>query len=184
MATVNCPECKKGVLTERNGEYETVYRDRSDRSHRLKVPGVAWLECDACGEAVLDDRAMSIVEAARRKALRLLSPQEIRAFRMSLRKTQGAMSALLGIGEKTYTRWESGAFMQSEAFDRYLRLLRDDDENVLKLQEIANGKEVSEAAGMAVGARAVFDHIEDVPRVEERGRLFVELMTRGALYTV
>jgi hypothetical protein len=35
------------------------------------------------------------------------------------------MSRLLGVGEKTYCRWESGSFIQSVAFDNYLRLLRD-----------------------------------------------------------
>jgi putative zinc finger/helix-turn-helix YgiT family protein len=183
MEKLNCPECKEGGLVERRGNYETTYRDRNERSHRLIVPGVTWLECEKCGDVTLDDRAMSAIETARRGALGLLSPDKIRAFRMSLQKTQGAMSALLGIGEKTYTRWESGAFIQSEAFDRYLRLLMENNENLVLLQRIANlKKEKLESVNSAPAKRAVFDQLGDVARVEEQGRAFIDLFVRGALY--
>jgi putative zinc finger/helix-turn-helix YgiT family protein len=183
MANLICPECKEGNLVEHTGEYESTYRDRNDRTHRLRVPGVTWLECEKCGEAILDDRAMSIIEAARREALGLLSPEEIRGFRTSLQKSQGSMSALLGIGEKTYTRWESGAFIQSEAFDRYLRLLMENDENLALLQRIAIAKkEKLDSDKTSCTKRLVFDQIGDVARVEEQGRVFVELFVRGALY--
>jgi putative zinc finger/helix-turn-helix YgiT family protein len=183
MEKANCPECKEGVLVERTGDYETTYRDRNERSHRLRVPAVTWLECEKCGDVTLDDRAMANIEAARREALGLLSPDSIRAFRGGLQKTQGAMSALLGIGEKTYTRWESGAFIQSEAFDRYLRLLMENNENLVLLQRIANlKKEKLESANAGPAKRAVFDQLGDVARVEEQGRVFVDLFVRGALY--
>ncbi len=182
MKALTCPECKKGNLIEKKDDYETLYVDRDGRSQPLRVAGVAWLECDSCGEAVLDDRAMSIIEAARRTALGLLSPQEIRAFRLRLRKTQAAMSELLGIGEKTYCRWESGSYMQSEAFDRYLRLLIADDGNLRLLQEIANAKQAPEPVGRLGEVRVVFSYINDLRGIEERGRVFVDLMERGALY--
>jgi putative zinc finger/helix-turn-helix YgiT family protein len=183
MKKLNCSECKEGVVVERTGEYETTYKDRNERSHRLTVPGVTWSECKKCGDVTLDDRAMSIIEAARRGALGLLSPDNIRAFRVSLKKTQAAMSALLGIGEKTYTRWETGAFIQSEAFDRYLRLLMENNENLVLLQRIANSKKDNcESARLDPSRRTVFDQLGDVARVEEQGRVFVDLFVRGALY--
>jgi putative zinc finger/helix-turn-helix YgiT family protein len=183
MEKLNCSECKEGVLVERTGDYETTYRDRNERSHRLIVPEVTWLECDKCGDVTLDDRAMSAIETARRGALGILSPDKIRAFRMSLQKTQGAMSALLGIGEKTYTRWESGAYIQSEAFDRYLRLLMENDENLVLLQRITNLKKEKLEPGKAMPVkRAVFDQLSDVARVEEQSRVFVDLLVQGALY--
>jgi putative zinc finger/helix-turn-helix YgiT family protein len=183
MRKLDCPECKEGVLVERTGEYETTYRDRNERSHPLRVPGVTWLECEKCGDVTLDERAMSNIEAARREVLGLLSPDKIRAFRASLQKTQGAMSALLGIGEKTYTRWESGAFIQSEAFDRYLRLLMENEENLVLLQRIAIVKKEKLGLGSAVPSkRAIFDQLGDLARFEEQGRVFVDLLVRGALY--
>lgn len=183
MVNQNCPECKNGLLIERTGEYETVYRDRNERSLRLKVPGVTWLECENCGDTILDDRAISKIETARREAIGLLSPDDIRAFRTSLHKTQSGMSALLGIGEKTYTRWESGAFVQSEAFDRYLRLLMENHENLVLLLRIANAKsEKSDRDESNLTKRMVFDQIQDVARVKEQGRIFVDRLVRGTLY--
>lgn len=135
-----CPECAGGPLVEKHGDYETVYLDREERSHRLVVPNLTWLECGSCGEIVLDDAAMTTVEGARRQALGLLSPQEIRDLRTRLGRTQAGMSELLGIGEKTYCRWESGSYMQSEASDRYLRLLIAEQRNVELLEDIARSK--------------------------------------------
>ncbi len=135
-----CPECRKGSLVEKHGDYESVYMDREQRSHPLVVPGISWLQCDSCGEVVLDDAAMTAIEAARRQALGLLTPEEIRELRARLRRTQTGMSELLGIGEKTYCRWESGAYMQSEASDRYLRLLIAEPRNVELLEDIARAK--------------------------------------------
>ncbi len=123
-------------------DYENIFVDRGGDSHVLIVPGVTWLECEDCGEITLDDQAMSVVETAQRKARGLLTPEEIRALRVRLAKTQEGMSELLGIGEKTYCRWESGSYIQSEAFDRYLRLLIADESNVHALQEIADGRQV------------------------------------------
>src|SRR5271156_426415 len=123
MAAMICPECKNETLLEKEGVYETTYLDREDESHPLNVPDVAWLQCTNCGEAILDDRAMAVIENVRRAAMGLLAPDQIRSLRTTLQKTQKAMSALLGVGEKTYCRWESGSYMQSESSDRYLRLL-------------------------------------------------------------
>jgi putative zinc finger/helix-turn-helix YgiT family protein len=140
MTELICPECKEMSLIEKSGEYETTYLDSNDESHPLKVPGLAWLACSNCGEIILDDRAMSAIEDARRAAMGLLNPNEIRGLRTELRKTQKAMSAFLGIGEKTYCRWESGSYVQSEAFDRYLRLLIVSPTNVNLLEQIACAK--------------------------------------------
>lgn len=99
MASLTCPECNKNDLIEKTGLYETTYVSSGGKTEGLKVPDVTWLECTNCGEQILDDRAMATIESARLKAQGLLSPQEIRAFRLQLGKTQKAMSELLGIGK-------------------------------------------------------------------------------------
>jgi len=71
--------------------------------------------------------------------MRRLTPGEIRRFRELLGKTQEEMSELLGIGKKTYTRWESGAYPQTESSDRYLRLVMFRREN-LRFLERHNAK--------------------------------------------
>jgi putative zinc finger/helix-turn-helix YgiT family protein len=181
MAALICPECKKETLFEKTGEYETTYLDRNDESRSLKVPGVTWLVCTNCGETILDDRAMTVIESARRAAMGLLTPEEIRGLRTSLRKTQKAMSAFLGIGEKTYCRWESGSYIQSEGFDRYLRLLILDRTNADLLEQLASDK-----AGVPFGEslaelEETFVYLKDVRTVEERSRPFIDQLVQGSL---
>ena len=55
----------------------------------------------------------------------LLLPEEIKALRQRLNLTQIEMSDLLQIGEKTYTRWESGRSRPSQVLNLLLRALRD-----------------------------------------------------------
>jgi putative zinc finger/helix-turn-helix YgiT family protein len=181
MNTLICPECKKESLNERTGNYETTYLDREGRPVPLIVPGLAWLECGSCGEVLLDDRAMSHIEAVRRHAQGLLSPAAIRAFRVGLRKTQKAMSELLGIGEKTYCRWESGSYVQSEAFDRYIRLLMADLSNVDRLQTMAQGKSQASELDQPDELARTFDAIRDIRAATKRSETFVSLLVRGEL---
>src|SRR5690348_3657903 len=140
---IQCHECKKGLLLEHKGTYEASYLDRRGVEQKLEVPALCWLRCNTCGEEVLDDRVVSTIEAARRKALGLLNPEEIRNFRVRTGKSQKAISDFLGVGEKSYCRWESGAYMQSEAFDRYLRLLIYEPRNLDLLQRIIGEKAAS-----------------------------------------
>src|SRR5882762_8690680 len=108
----NCPMCTKGHLITKAGNYETKFVDRVGETRRLVVPGGVWQECDYCGEAFLDEAATGHLEAARREASGLLSAAEIRQLRRRMNMTQEQISTLLGIGEKTYCRWESGAYVQ------------------------------------------------------------------------
>src|SRR6202011_1420014 len=99
-------------------------------------PDVQRLRCDSCNEEIRDDIATRQVENARRAAMGLLMPAEIRDLRSRFGKTQVQMSRLLGVGEKTYCRWESGAFVQSVAFDNYMRLIRDVPEASVTLMRL------------------------------------------------
>lgn len=184
MEEIICPECKLGRLVRKRGMYETTYVDRNGEVHQLSVSDLSWFECAGCAEVVLDDEAMSAIEAARRRALGLLTPQEIRGLRMSLDKTQAGMSELLGIGEKTYCRWESGVYMQSEGFDRYLRLLLAELRNVQLLEEIACAKaqHTEHESGAEANISSTFPYLGDVTILLERAQIFADLMcTRTSL---
>lgn len=182
MQRLTCSECKTGTLVRTRGDYETVYVDRDGDSHPLKVPGLTWLQCSTCGDTVLDRAAMMAIEEARREVLGLLPPARIRSLRQHLGRTQAAMSELLGIGDKTYCRWESGSYMQSEAFDRYLRLLLADSENVRLLEEIAKEKVEPRKEAQVDEPTIAFPYLRDIRVVEERSEVFIELMTRGELH--
>ena len=100
------------------------------------VPGINWRHCDSCNEDLLSEEATAAITASHRAVLKLLTAEEIRSIRQRLDKTQAQMSELLGIGEKTYCRWESGTHFQSEAFDRYLRALQASPDLVDLLNDI------------------------------------------------
>ena len=184
MEEILCPECKSGRLVRKQGIYETTYVDRNEEFHQLSVPELSWFECEGCAEVVLDDEAMSAIEAARRRALGLLTPQEIRGLRVSLNKTQAGMSELLGIGEKTYCRWESGAYIQSEGFDRYLRLLLAELRNVQLLEEIACAKvqPTEHEPGAISDLSRTFPYLGDITLLLGRAHIFEDVVcTRTSL---
>ena len=181
MANEICALCGKPSLRTFKGTYETQFIDREGTLQKVAVPDVVWQECANCGEALLDDAAMQAIEAARRHAMDLLSPRDIRDLRSRLHKTQREMSRLLGVGEKTYCRWESGAYVQSEAFDRYLRLVMALEENVRLLE----GMEAGPVAGSACEAvnQETFIHLEDIELVQQAAAVFTNLLEMGQLYT-
>ena len=174
-----CSVCAKGHLVTKTGRYETEFVDRSGQNRSLVLPDLRWEECDACGEGILDDSATRRLEAARRDAMGLLSALEIRELRLRLEMTQTRMSKLLGIGEKTYCRWESGIYIQSVAFDNYLRLLRQFPEAVRFLEEM-------QVEGIALDHRVseidpVFPSLRDVSSLQEPAVAFTRLMEGGLL---
>ncbi|MGD0651998.1 MAG: helix-turn-helix domain-containing protein [Verrucomicrobiia bacterium] len=77
------------------------------------------------GDFFLDDEAMDAIDKAKSRHLGLLSPEDIRGLRVQLHLTQEEMSRLLKIGEKTYTRWETGRSRPSQAMNLLLLGLRD-----------------------------------------------------------
>jgi putative zinc finger/helix-turn-helix YgiT family protein len=149
-----CLVCGAGQLKEVRGEFRTQIEGPDGHPITLSVPELVWRHCDSCGEDLLDDNASEAITTAHRAALKLLTAGEIRSLRQRLDKTQAQMGELLGIGEKTYCRWESGTHFQSEAFDRYLRLL-ETPEVVELLTEIKLQKQ-----GAAKSAPSTFTYLK------------------------
>jgi len=136
-----CPLCGEGELAEVKGDFTTEVDGPGGHPIRLIVPGLSWRHCDSCNEDLMNEEASAAITTSHRAALKLLTADEIRSIRQKLGKTQGQMSELLGIGEKTYCRWESGTHFQSEAFDRYLRALQATPSLVDVLNHIKRQKE-------------------------------------------
>jgi HTH-type transcriptional regulator/antitoxin MqsA len=174
-----CPICSKGRLHATTGRYEIELVNRSGENRTLVLPDLLREECDTCGEGFLDDTATRQLEAARRRAQGLLSPSEIRELRRGLNRTQIEMSRLLGIGEKTYCRWESGLYVQSIAFDNYLRLITELPEAVRLLDQIQN--EGTELARQAPETQPVFPSLRNVSSFQESAQVFTQLMEGGLL---
>src|SRR5438067_2003631 len=77
------------------------------------------------GELLLSQDAIQLIENEKARYMGLLLPDEIRGLRERHGLTQKAMAQLLQIGEKSYTRWESGRVRPSRVINVLLRLLYD-----------------------------------------------------------
>lgn len=84
----------------------------------------AWRDPDT-GETYLDGHALAELDQVKARHLGVLAPEEIRALRQSLGLTQREISRLLQIGEKSWTRWETGRERPSRSMNVLLRALKD-----------------------------------------------------------
>jgi len=182
MAKEICPICGARQLVERSGSFETKYLDRRGVECTLTMPSVRRLYCDSCNEEILDDAASRQIENARRTAMGLLSAAEIRDLRSRFGKTQVQMSRLLGVGEKTYCRWESGSFIQSVAFDNYMRLIRDVPDAGLTLTRLEQYG-VFEASHIDSEEVQEFAFLTDIVSLSEPATKFTQQLVAGTLHT-
>lgn len=120
MGEEMCGHCSKRVTTrvERRGEVLPV------RGENVEVEADVAV-CVECGEDVfveeLDDRTLKAAFAEYRRRHGLLAPEEIVAIRKRYELGQRPFSLLLGWGEVTLHRYESGS-LQDDAHDAQLRM--------------------------------------------------------------
>jgi putative zinc finger/helix-turn-helix YgiT family protein len=120
MAT-KCPICGAEALEPRHGEFR-LDPPASIPGGVIIVPDADWLECSACGEQILGSGLNEAIELVTYDRLGLLRPKEIEAIRLRMGLTQVQMAELLGVGEKTYTRWEAGKSYHNTSSDNLIRL--------------------------------------------------------------
>lgn len=96
--------------------------EHDGRTYRVEVPALTVPRCANCQAISIDDEADRQISAAFRREARLLAPEEVRRGREKLGLTQKQFAALLGVGEATISRWETGAQIQQRAMDRFLRV--------------------------------------------------------------
>jgi putative zinc finger/helix-turn-helix YgiT family protein len=114
--------CSANAIEEKHGEYRFDLPPNIPGG-TIVVADAAWQECRQCGEAILShelDKAIDL-EAIKRQGM--LLPEEIRQVRQQTGLSAVEMSHLLGVGEKTYTRWETGTSIQTKGNDTLIRLL-------------------------------------------------------------
>jgi putative zinc finger/helix-turn-helix YgiT family protein len=98
--------------------------------------------CAVCGEALwdneLDGANLKKAYAVFKEQNGLLSSDQIKRIRNKYGLSQRAFAKLLGVGEKTITRYENGA-IQDKAQDNLIRLM--DDEKIFeKLAKLNQGE--------------------------------------------
>ena len=86
----------------------------------VKVPG--WKDPES-GEIYLDGEALEMLDKVKARRMGLLLPTELREMRSRFGLSQSAMSELLGVGKKTYTRWERGRDRPTQSMNTLLLAL-------------------------------------------------------------
>ena len=128
-----CPICGAESLEPRRGEFR-FDPPANIPGGQIVVPDAEWQECASCGEQILGPALEVALEDQRYKRLGLLRPEEIRAVRKRAGLTQMEMAQFVGLGEKTYTRWESGRSLQNRSSDNLIRLADQHPELFIQLE--------------------------------------------------
>ena len=116
-----CGKCGQKKMHLATVTYSTTI-EHDGRAYRVEIPALTVPQCDNCKAISIDDEADQQISAAFRREARLLTPEEIRGGREGLGLTQKQFANLLGVGEATVSRWETGAQIQQRAMDRFLRV--------------------------------------------------------------
>jgi len=100
---------------------------------RVQVP-LKWDE--ELSEWLLTEEAHQIIDETKARHIGLISPTELREIRLRLRLTQREIGGLLQVGEKSYTRWETGKARPSRSLNVLLCAVRDGRLSVPYLQSL------------------------------------------------
>lgn len=117
-----CYNCGAERMEEKRGTYR-FDPPPNIPGGTMVIPDATWRECANCGEQLLSAELGRKIEELSMLRQGLLMPAQIKAVREKLGLTQTAMAERLGVGEKTYTRWESGRSMQNKSSDNLIRLM-------------------------------------------------------------
>lgn len=122
MTTAKCPLCGSETLEHKQGDYR-FDPPPSIPGGTMIIPNATWDACATCGEEILPDELTKAIEEEQYRRLGLLTPSEIRQVRRKTGLSAVDMANLLGVGEKSYTRWENGRSIQNKSNDTLIRLL-------------------------------------------------------------
>ena len=121
-----CTACGNKSLVHKKGTFHFDVSDHetnpSAREFHIDIKNAEWDECEICGEQLLSkelDEALGRWQYTREG---LLTPEEIKRVRLRHKLSQKRISEILGVGEKSYTRWENGLSMQTKAMDNLIRI--------------------------------------------------------------
>ncbi len=116
-----CPICGCMNLNKETGTFSFKLPEKIGAGS-IEISNSEWFKCSECKEIILPPRLQRDLENERYRLLGLLMPDEIREIRMKAGLTQQEIATILGVGEKTYTRWEAGRSLQSKSSDTLIRL--------------------------------------------------------------
>jgi HTH-type transcriptional regulator/antitoxin MqsA len=117
-----CPNCGSQSVELRDGTYR-FQPPPNIPGGLMVIQNATWEECGNCGEQLLSPELNRQLEELSIARQGLLPPRQIKAIRDKLGLSQTEMAERLGVGEKSYTRWESGRSIQNKSSDNLIRLM-------------------------------------------------------------
>ena len=132
---VKCPLCGAGFLEDEICDHETYFREGT-HNIKLVIKDLRVKRCSNCKEEFMPKEALERVQDEKHKKRGLLTMGQLKEIRNKLGYTQVRMAQLLGVGKKTYLRWEKGLDLQNKSMDRYIRLIAENPENINILKRI------------------------------------------------
>jgi len=137
MTDTRCAVCGKGELAVKHGTF--VFEWPADFPvESSRFDDATWWVCGSCDEEELPPELVARIEAERYRLEGLLSPLEVQDVRKRVGLSQREMAKLLGVGEKTYTRWELGLSAQTKSMDNLIRLADQNPEVLLQIESRRN----------------------------------------------
>ncbi len=136
----NSPECLScgSTKTTRRKEVDEFEYKHANETHSLSAE-VDVYSCADCGFEFTDSSAEDARHNAVCEFLNVQPPKHVKAVRLQYGLTRAQMAEVSRIGDASLARWESGALIQSGAYDNYLYLLRY-SENMERIQRRAHGE--------------------------------------------
>ncbi|HOO56567.1 MAG TPA: type II toxin-antitoxin system MqsA family antitoxin [bacterium] len=134
-----CPFCGNKSFQKKHGDFHFTITDDGSNPDALEfetiIPDSDWEECPSCKEILLSKELDRQIENWQYTREGLLTPDELKQIRKEFGLSQVEIAKYLGVGEKSYTRWENRLSIQSKAMDNLIRLFYDDPENYFDLNE-------------------------------------------------
>jgi putative zinc finger/helix-turn-helix YgiT family protein len=122
MSEWYCEKC----MCERETKIVQTDKELLVKSYPVQISATIRV-CSVCGERigdnVLDDINLDAAFREYRNAKNLLMPEQIKAIREQYGLTQVAFAKILGLGDKTITRYENGS-LQDEAQNNLILLVQ------------------------------------------------------------
>jgi DNA-binding transcriptional regulator YiaG len=115
----------------------------------------------------ITDRGLQAIEDTKARHMGLMLPDELRHLRERLQLTQSEMSELLQLGEKSWTRWESGKQRPSKSVNLLIRAL---DEGELTIDFLQRSSRVGKDWRQEVAFRKAAETTRQTVRMDTMWR--------------
>jgi putative zinc finger/helix-turn-helix YgiT family protein len=122
LAGQTCPLCNTGKFQL----VQTGYTEEVASDNPIEFLDI-WVDrCDHCGEIVFPGDTTRFIESVVADQTEQLTDRELERIREDLGvATQDEMSDILGLGLKTFHKWESGRQFPTRSMSYYIRVLAD-----------------------------------------------------------